>query len=273
MAKQKKFKMSWEEAVSWLINHPEISMRDLARACYFDGTPLDAAARFADSLEWIASRDLLLSPPGKALDLGAGRGLASFALARDGWSVTAIEPDPSALVGRTAIVEMIRESGLAIEAIDARAEALPFADETFDVVYCRQALHHASNLKQMCREALRVLKKGGVFLATREHVISKNSDLNGFLDRHPLHFLYGGEYAYTLDEYKNALCSSNIRNIDIYSPMASMINLFPSTYEAERKRMARIAGVAPEDLPDYIFRLRDAYDQNPGRLYSFRVVK
>ena len=35
---------------------------------------------------------------GRALDLGAGNGILSYALAREGWSVTAVEPDPSALV-------------------------------------------------------------------------------------------------------------------------------------------------------------------------------
>lgn len=244
MKKKKSPPMTWEQAVRWLLEHPDERMRWLANACFFDGTALEGATRFADSEEWAAVRDLLPSPPGKALDLGAGRGISSFALARDGWSVTAVEPDRSKLVGSGAIRELSSESGFKIKVVKAKAEKLPFDDETFDVVHCRQALHHAADLDQMCRESLRVLRKGGVFIATREHVISNEQDIHGFLARHPLQHLYGGEWAYTLSRYLGALEASNPTSIETFSPLSTIINLFPSDRNAERGRMAHIAGVA-----------------------------
>ena len=54
-------------------------------------------------------------------------------------------------------------------------------------------------------EMHRVLKPGGIFIAAREHVISKEADLEKFLEQHPLHHLYGGEHAFLLERYIEAL--------------------------------------------------------------------
>lgn len=140
-----------------------------ARACFFDDPLLDAAQRFHTSSEWTATRDLIPRPPGHALDVGAGRGIASYALARDGWTVSALEPDPSNLVGAGAIRALSAESGLPIEVEQQWGKSLPFASNSFDVVLCRQVLHHARDLRAFCREVARVLKPGGTVIATRGH--------------------------------------------------------------------------------------------------------
>ena len=75
----------------------------------------------------------------------------------------------------------------------------------FDVVFARAVLHHTRDLDGACREMFRVLRPGGIFIAAREHVISKEADLGQFLDQHPLHHLYGGEHAFLLDRYIGAL--------------------------------------------------------------------
>ena len=92
---------SWEQAVAWLIAQPD--RQDLVRDCYFDRPALEAARRFHLSEEWRAVRAFFPETRGRALDVGAGNGVAGYALARDGWDVTALEPDPSALVGARAI--------------------------------------------------------------------------------------------------------------------------------------------------------------------------
>src|ERR1700730_6096763 len=100
--------LTWEQAVATLLVDPR--QASLARDCYFDGTALEAGQRYWASEEWQAVRRLLPEITGKALDVGAGRGIASYALARDGWSVCALEPDPSDLVGAGAIRRMIAEA-------------------------------------------------------------------------------------------------------------------------------------------------------------------
>src|SRR5437773_5489344 len=163
---------SWEQTVRWLREQPD--QRELVLASYYDD-PLSAAAmRYWQSAEWREIRALLPDPAGsKALDIGAGRGIASFALAKDGFEVTALEPDDSTLVGAGAIRALAREQQLAIMVRNEPAEHLPFEDGTFDLAFGRAVLHHTRDLDRTCRELYRVLKSGGTFIAVREHVISR----------------------------------------------------------------------------------------------------
>ena len=175
---------TWEQAVSWLREQPKTQA--LVHHCYYDDPLNLSAERFSNSEEWQAVKYLLRQYlPGKILDIGAGRGISSYAFAKAGCSVTALEPDPSPLVGAKAIQSLFDSTQMPIQIVQEYGEMLPFQDNKFDVVYGRAILHHARDLKKLCQEAARVLRRGGVFIVTREHVISKNEDLQLFLDSHP----------------------------------------------------------------------------------------
>lgn len=279
--------MTWEEAVIWLRRQPD--QAELVRACYYDDPLIDAAKRFANSEEWRAARVLLPGSQGRALDLGAGRGIGSYALARDGWWVTALEPDPSRVVGAGAIRSLAKESGLTIEVVERKAERLPFGDEAFDVVYGRQILHHAVDLPGLCREVFRVLKPRGRFIATREHAISRPGDLPVFLEGHPLHKHYGGEHAYLLRDYRAALRSAGFRQTAELGPFDSAVNYFPMTTEEWlsvcRRPVSRWAGkwltcrlvsnhhALGRWLLKRLSGWLSAASDSPGRLYSFVADK
>ena len=115
--------MTWEQAVQWLRNQPDQQI--LVKACYFDDPLLEAAKRFWKSEEWKAIADLFPVPHGKALDMGAGRGISSYAMAKDGWHVTALEPDPSELVGAGAINAIAKHGNLKISVVSEYSEKLP----------------------------------------------------------------------------------------------------------------------------------------------------
>lgn len=281
------YQYTWEEAVLWLRGQPE--QAELTRACYFDDPLIDAAERFYQSAEWQETRKLLPNPPGEAIDLGAGRGISSYALARDGWRVTAVEPDPSPIVGAGAIRELAAQAKLPITVVEMRGEALPAADGAFDVALARQALHHARNLDSFAAEAARVLKPGGTFLATREHVVDRREEMKTFLDSHPLHRLYGGENAFRLDQYRSAILSAGLRLTAEFGPLDTVINFFPATresmkeniYQRVRLKLGRpgrlMAQLADKLSNDALFRLAIAYlsknDKSPGRMYTFRAQK
>jgi SAM-dependent methyltransferase len=273
--------MSWEDAVLQL--RMQADKQELVLAAYYDDPALQAADRYWRSSEWSALRPLLPSPQGtRVLDVGAGRGIASFAFAKDGFIVTALEPDPSALVGAQAIRSLAAEANLSILVEERLSEALPFADGSFHVVFARAVLHHTRDLEHACRQFFRVLKPGGLLLAVREHVISRPEDLQAFFDIHPLHHLYGGENAFQLQRYESAIRDAGFTLERVIAPLDSDINLAPLDAAGARDEIAkrvgsRIPGARSLTRGLLSFpgfwpvarRLMRGFDHRPGRLYSF----
>ena len=260
--------MTWEDAVLWLRRQPEHVK--LVRDSFYDDPLIEAAERYYQSTEWRAVRKYLPSPPGKALDLGAGRGISAYAFARDGWETVALEPDSSPIVGAEAIRRLVQEVKLNVDVRETWGETLPFEDNIFDVVYCRQTLHHANDLAKLCKEMARVLKKGGTFIASREHVISSYEDLQAFLDQHPLHRKYGGENAFLLKEYKTAIANAGLILTSILNPFASDINLFPNTAKTFKVQIAKKIFLPFSSLiPNIALAILGTINRTPGRIFTF----
>jgi len=276
---------SWEQAVRWLREQPD--QRGLVLANYYDDPLTEAAARYWQSVEWCAIRALLPNPLGaKALDVGAGRGIASFALAKEGFTVTALEPDDSELVGAGAIRTLSSGQHLPITVCNEAVERLPFAEGTFDLVFGRAVLHHTRDLGAACRELYRILKTGGTFIAVREHVISHERDLPKFFESHPLHRFYGGESASRLKVYTDSIRKAGFRVERVLAPLRSPINFAPHSVESLRHELAGrgslgVPAVAAmwerlmrSDLCwDVVQPLLELLDNRPGRLYSFVARK
>ena len=275
--------LTWEQAIIWLRGQP--GRQELVRACYFDDPLIDAAERYYQSEEWKeVSRLLHQRFPCRVLDIGAGRGISSYAFAKEGCETIALEPDQSRLVGIAAVRDLADWTGLLIHTIQGHAESLSIKDNSIDIVYGRAILHHAQDLKRLCENAARVLKKGGIFMATREHVISRPQDLEKFLASHPLHALYGGENAYMLTEYEQAITSSGLKLLQVIGPYESIINYAPTSWEQHKENIASmllrfIGEKATRFLVSFpsVMKLLSIYlsrkSNVPGRLYSFLAVK
>jgi len=262
---------TWEDTITWLRKQPD--QQDLVRDCFYDDPVIKAAERYYSSSEWKSVRPYLPQSSGQALDIGAGRGISSYSLVQEGWSVTALEPDKGKVTGTECLLDLVKNSELSITVVSEYGENIPFPDNTFDLVYCRAVLHHAKNLKVLCQEAARVLRPGGRFIATREHVISRESDIQAFFDRHPLHNMYGGENAYLLSDYKSALHRAGFTLLYCINPFESDINLFPETVSTLKTRIGRKLHLPARLIPNIALTLAGILDNTPGRLYSFVCEK
>lgn len=265
-------RMSWEQAVVAFRNNPENA--DAILACYYDDPIEKAAERYYTSPEFTELITSIPERPGKLLDLGAGRGISSYAFAKSGWDVTALEPDSSSIVGNQAIRTLAKNTKINLTIVEDWGERLPFEDESFDIVHGRAVLHHANDLAGFCREAARVLRPGGLLIALREHVITRGSDRQQFLDDHPLHSMYGGENAYRKQEYRSAIENAGLMIELELNPWASEINLHPETFssfQTKIKSVLRLPSVFP--VPQRLLATLGGWYSKPGRLYSFFAKK
>jgi len=269
--------VSWEAAVNqYRQSAPASDVVD----CYFDQPTQGAAARFARSEEFAQARSLLNAAPGRRMvDLGAGLGISSWAWASAGWTVAAIEPDPSSQVGAGCVRALCASFGSRVDVHGTAAEELNLSAGWADAVYARQMLHHARDLDQVMREVARVLRPGGLFLACRDHVVDRPGDLEQFLTSHPLHHLYGGEHAYALERYLGAARAAGLVEVGRWGPEESVMNFFPGNaaeLAGRRQQVARSTwrpfGAALARFAwfqTFAVQRADARHQPPGRLYSF----
>jgi len=90
----------------------------------------------------------------KILDLAAGTGTSSAALAKSGADVTAADFSPG-------MIEVGRRKHPGITFVEADAMNLPFADNEFDAVTISFGLRNIEDPKKALSEMFRVLKPGG----------------------------------------------------------------------------------------------------------------
>jgi ubiquinone/menaquinone biosynthesis C-methylase UbiE len=103
----------------------------------------------------------------RVLDVGCGPGTVARQLAQE-FDVVAVGVDPS-----PKMIEAARgEAGIHGKFHVARAEELPFADESFDAVVMRMVIHHLDRSSAF-REIRRVLRPSGRLVIT-------TTDPNGF---------------------------------------------------------------------------------------------
>ncbi|MDX6722847.1 MAG: hypothetical protein QOD73_1251 [Solirubrobacteraceae bacterium] len=104
---------------------------------------------------------------GRSLEIGAGTGYFSLNLLQAGVISEAVCTDISPGMLR-ALDENAARLGLAVETVPCDAEALPFADASFDLVLGHAVLHHLPGLHRAFGEFHRVLRPGGTVLFAGE---------------------------------------------------------------------------------------------------------
>jgi ubiquinone/menaquinone biosynthesis C-methylase UbiE len=97
----------------------------------------------------------------RALDVATGAGHMAAAFAPHVESIIASDITAEMLAEAAKLARARNLANMTTET--AEAGALPFADQTFDLVCCRLAAHHFQSLEDFITEVHRVLKPGGRF--------------------------------------------------------------------------------------------------------------
>jgi MPBQ/MSBQ methyltransferase len=113
-------------------------------------------ARSSAQLYDLAFDALQLQPSDSILEVGCGRGLGLKALYERLPQASLVGVD-----GSSAQVDRCRASAVPADVLFARAERLPFINQSFDKIVSIEALQHFLAPEQFLKEAARVLRPGG----------------------------------------------------------------------------------------------------------------
>ncbi|NKE36744.1 class I SAM-dependent methyltransferase [Natronococcus sp. JC468] len=161
---------------------------------------------------------------GRVLDVGAGTG-ANFpyvADGSDGIDYRAIEPDPHM---RRQAAEKAREVGCEVSLRDARAELLPYPDDSVDVVLSSLVFCTIADPDRALEEVARVLKPGGE-LRFLEHVRADGWRATGQELLNPLWSRAAGGCQLTRDTVERFVCHDAFAVEEIER---TAVGIFPAT--------------------------------------------
>lgn len=181
----------------------------------------------------------------RALDVATGGGHVAYAFAPHVarvWATDITQEMLDMVKGEAA------KRGLAnIRTAYAKAEALPFEDESFDLITCRIAPHHFDSIPEFLAEVRRSLKPGGLF-ALVDNVVPPGSVgdyINAFERlRDPSHLR-----AWTMEEWRKALGVAGLKTTheeQIYKTME--FKSWAARYDATMQALLRamLTQVTPE---------------------------
>ena len=142
----------------------------------------------------------------KILDLGVGSGYMSFPIAKKWHNISIIGLDVVEKALDVNRIKAKKENITNINFITYNGIEFPFADNEFDMVISRYALHHFPDIQKSISEVSRVIKPEG-FLFISDPTPNAN-DTSRFVDEYMQLKKDGHIKFYTKDEWKQ-ICEKN----------------------------------------------------------------
>lgn len=153
-------------------------------------------------------RELAARPPGKVLDIPAGRGPISHFLRDRGWEVHASDID----AGNFEL------EGFPFTPANLN-RPLPFADESFDAIVSANAVHRLFNPGCAIREFFRILRPGGALYLNVNNYASIKRRLRFLLYGSIDNAVNSAQCAQTTDDPE-----ANVRIAIVYAQIAGMLD-------------------------------------------------
>lgn len=189
--------------------------------------------------------DFLPIPPCmKILDLGSGSGYLSFAIAQH-------YPNAS-VVGLDIVDQTLKDNQKEIDKkgirnlrfISYNGVDFPFADNTFDLVVSRYALHHFPDINKSLSEVFRVLTETGLFFISDP--TPNENDKDGFVDEYMQVKKDGHIKFYSFDEWMRLCETSGFRFVKSFQSNIRFPRIMDCAYQ--------------EIMRKYDHKITDGYD-------------
>jgi ubiquinone/menaquinone biosynthesis C-methylase UbiE len=199
-----------------------VSLCERLFAAVYDPLSARSERKFGADLK----RQLLANAHGRVLEIGVGTGLSFLHYPPD-VELAGVEPSPHMLKrARRRAAELGRK----VELVEAPAEQLPFADDSFDTVVSLTVLCTVRDAQRTLGEIRRVLRPGGRFVFL-EHVRSEDAQLARRQDRweRPWGWIAGG-------------CHPNRRTLETIEAAGFQIR------ELEHKELTEVPGLVQPNI-------------------------
>ncbi len=105
------------------------------------------------------------------LDVGTGQGVDAILLSENCDEVVAVDISKKALL-TAKLLAQLKKAQKSISLVQSDAEHLPFRDEIFDAVCCKDVLHHVSNAVVSMREMKRVARENANVIAVEANALN-----------------------------------------------------------------------------------------------------
>ena len=174
-----------------------------------------------------------------ALDVATGSGHTAAALAPHVASVVSVDITRQMLVEADKLaLELVLDN---VSLCLANAHALPFQEKAFDIVTCRRAAHHFSDIRQALREMRRVLRSYG-----RLVIDDRSVPENDFVDQcmNELDRLHDASHVqeYRPSQWRHLLEGCGFA-VDMIEPYSKRLPLTSLTTDVSPKNTGRIRAI------------------------------
>jgi glycosyltransferase involved in cell wall biosynthesis/SAM-dependent methyltransferase len=232
----------------------DISFEDLGRAYEIDALGHEDYykthwPRYRASLKAIARSAI---QPKRILELGTSKPYAFTALLKENYpdaEFHVVQENPAGVSWRDKIKglgEGVLDIDLCVRGLNLETDRLPFAEDEFDLVVAMEILEHfAIDPSFMFKEANRVLRDGGVFLATTPNLVSLQAIGRGLNGASPYSF---GVYVPTNGAYGRHNREYTPREVESLGRYGGFETLFVHTEDIYHQ------DAAPSSLVDYMSR-------------------